>query len=139
MLQQSLSLFSYLQIGRRLKEAAATALKQAAAVAAAGIVLLAAATFGLVAAYHGLVAYGFSSFEAAGLVAASLAAIALLILVVAPFAMRKSEPDLPSTVPAVSEGARVVQQGLGKAMQQVGPLTFLAIAFAGGLLAGRRR
>jgi hypothetical protein len=33
----------------------------------------------------------------------------------------------------------MVDQSVGKAMQQVGPLTLLAIAFAAGLLASRRR
>jgi len=33
----------------------------------------------------------------------------------------------------------MIDQGVGKAMQQVGPLTLLVIAFAAGLLASRRR
>jgi hypothetical protein len=33
----------------------------------------------------------------------------------------------------------LIDQGLGKAMQQTGPLTLLAIAFVAGILAARRK
>jgi len=42
-------------------------------------------------------------------------------------------------VNAPAEGMAMIDQGVGKAMQQVGPLTLLVIAFAAGLLASRRR
>jgi len=40
---------------------------------------------------------------------------------------------------ATGEGAGLLDQGVGKAMQQVGPVTLLAIAFIAGLLASRRK
>jgi hypothetical protein len=39
---------------------------------------------------------------------------------------------------SAGEGMGVVGQGVGKAMQQVGPGTLLAIAFIAGVLASRR-
>ena len=40
---------------------------------------------------------------------------------------------------AGSEGVGMLDQGVGKAMQSVGPVTLLAIAFIAGLLASRRK
>ena len=40
---------------------------------------------------------------------------------------------------AAGEGMTMIDQGVGKAMQQVGPITMLAIAFVAGILASRRR
>jgi predicted Co/Zn/Cd cation transporter (cation efflux family) len=90
MLRLALSLLSSLQIGYRLKEAGATALKQIAVLTIAGLLLLAAATFSLVASYHALVAHGFAPFEAAALVAMSLTIVALLILLVGPASLRRA-------------------------------------------------
>jgi hypothetical protein len=39
---------------------------------------------------------------------------------------------------AAGEGMGMIDQGVGKAMQQVGPITMLAIAFVAGILASRR-
>jgi hypothetical protein len=39
---------------------------------------------------------------------------------------------------SAGEGMGVVGQGVGKTMQQVGPVTLLALAFIGGVLASRR-
>ena len=40
---------------------------------------------------------------------------------------------------AASEGVGVLDQGVGKAMQQVGPVTLLAIAFVAGIVLSRRK
>ncbi len=138
MLRLALSLLSSLQIGYRLKEAAATALKQIAVLAVAGLLLVAAATFGLVASYHALAGHGFAPFEAAALVAMALTTLALLILLVGPRVVQKSAERPDGTLPSLLASPNPIDQGLNRLMLKVGPLTFLSIAFVGGLLAGRR-
>jgi hypothetical protein len=104
-------------------------------------VLIAAAVFGLVAAYHALVSvYGFTDAGAAGLLALILAVLGLLILVVLRLSARPQQtPIMPSMLTTPVEGMAVIDQSLGKAMQQVSPLTLLVIAFAAGLLMSRRK
>jgi hypothetical protein len=138
MLRLALSLLSSLQIGYRLKEAAVTSLREVAVLAIAGLLLLAAATFGLVASYHALVAHGFAPFEAAALVAMSLTVLALLILLVGPRLVQKSAEHREHIVPSLPAVSNPIDQGLSKLMRKLGPLTFLSIAFVGGLVAGRR-
>jgi hypothetical protein len=94
----------------------------------------------LLAAYHALVlSYGFTPTEAAAILAAALALLGVLILATLPLFARKRKPPAPSIMAATGEGAGLLDQGVGKAMQQVGPVTLLAIAFIAGLLASRRK
>jgi hypothetical protein len=140
MLRSALALLSSLQIGLRIKESIERSLRQAIVIAVAVIVLIAAAAFGLLAAYHALVlSYGFTPPEAAGILAAALALLGVLILATLPLFARKRKSPAPSMMEATGEGAGLLDQGVGKAMQQVGPVTLLAIAFIAGLLASRRK
>jgi len=140
MLRSALALLSSLQIGLRIKESIERSLRQAIVVAVAVIVLIAAAAFGLLAAYHALVlSCGFPAPQAAGILAAALALLGVLILATLPLFARKRKLQAPSMMEATGEGASLLDQGVGKAMQQVGPVTLLAIAFIAGLLASRRK
>lgn len=139
MLNLALSLLSSLQMGARLKETVDRSLRQAAIVGIAAAVLIAAVVFGLVAAYHALISvYGFSEAGAAGLLAFILVLLGVLILLVPRFSARPTKMQ-PSLLTSPAEGMAMIDQGLGKALQQVSPLTLVAIAFAAGLLASRRR
>jgi hypothetical protein len=139
MLRTALALLSSLQIGLRMKEAIERSLRQAVVIAVAVIVLIAAAAFGLLAAYHALVmSYGFTPTEAAGILAAALALLGVLVLATLPLFARKRKASAPSMMASAGEGMGVVGQGVGKTMQQVGPVTLLALAFIGGVLASRR-
>lgn len=140
MLRSALALLSSLQIGLRIKESIERSLRQAIVIAVGVVVLVAAAAFGLVAAYQALVlTYGFTPPAAAGIIAAALALLGVLILATLPLFARKPKHPAPSMMEAGSEGVGLLDQGVGKAMQQVGPLTLLAIAFVAGLLASRRK
>jgi hypothetical protein len=140
MLRSALALLSSLQIGLRIKESVERSLRQAIVIAVAAVVLIAAAAFGLLAAYHTMVlSYGFTAPQAAGMLAAALALLGVLILATLPLFARKRKPPAPSMMEATGEGASALDQGVGKAMQQVGPVTLLAIAFIAGLLASRRK
>ena len=140
MLRSALALLSSLQVGLRIKESVGRSLRQAVVVAVAAIVLIGAAMFGLLAAYQALVlSYGFTPPEAAIIIAAALALLGVLILATLPLFARKRKPQAPSMLAAASEDAGMLEQGVGKAMQQVGPVTLLAIAFIAGLLASRRK
>jgi hypothetical protein len=139
MLRSALALLSSLQIGLRIKESVERSLRQAIVVAVAVVVLIIAAAFGLLAAYQALIAHGFTPAEAAGIVAASLALLGVLILATLPLLARKRKPQEPSMLAAGSEGVGLLDQGVGKAMQSVGPVTLLAIAFVAGILASRRK
>jgi hypothetical protein len=140
MLRSALALLSSLQIGLRIKESIERLLRQAIVVAVAVVVLIAAAAFGLVAAYQALMlAYGFTPVEAAGIVAAALALLGLLILATLPLFGRKRKVQAPGPMAAASEGMGMIDQSVGKAMQQVGPVTLLAVAFIAGVLLSRRK
>ena len=140
MLRSAFALLSSLQIGLRIKESIERSLRQAVVIAVAVVVLIAAAAFGLVAAYQALVlSYGFTPPAAAGIVAAALALLGFLILATLPLFARKRKPQAPSMTAVGSEGVGMLDQGVGKAMQQVGPVTLLAIAFVAGILASRRK
>jgi len=141
MLRTALALLSSLRVGLRIKESIERSVRQAIVIAVAIVILLFAAAFGLVGAYHGLVAsYGFSSAGAAGVIAAALALVGLLILAtLLSFARRRPQPQAPSVAAAAGEGVGPLDQSVSKAMQQVGPVTLLAIAFIAGVLASRRR
>lgn len=141
MLRSALALLSSLQIGLRIKETVERSLKQAVVIAVAVVILIAAAVFGLVAAYQALIlSYGFNPPEAAGIVAAALALLGALTLATLPLFGRKRKPQVAAgPMAAASEGVGMLDQGVSKAMQQVGPVTLLAIAFVAGILASRRK
>jgi len=138
MLRLVLAAISSLQLGTRIKDAIEKSVKKAVIYAIAGVVLLYAIAFGLVAGYHALIVYGFTTVESAGIVAGALVVLALIVLAFIPLVTRE-KPQQQRLVDAPAEGMAMVEQGVGKAMQQVGPLTLLVIAFAAGLLASRRR
>jgi hypothetical protein len=140
MLRTALALLSSLQIGLRIKGAIERSLRQAVVIAVAVVVLIAAASFGLLAAYHALVfLFSFTPLQASGIVAVVLTLLGLLILATLPlFAKKPKRRQEPSVMASAGEGMGGVGQGVGKAMQQVGPGTLLAIAFIAGVLASRR-
>jgi hypothetical protein len=139
MLRSALALLSSLQVGLRIKESIERSVRRAVVVAVAVVVLIAAATFGLLAAYQALIVRGFTPAAAAGIVAASLALLGALILATLPLFARKRKPQAPNMLAAGSEGVGMLDQRVGKAMQSVGPVTLLSIAFIAGLLASRRK
>jgi hypothetical protein len=140
MLRLALSLISSLQIGARIKDSIERSVRQAVVAAIAVVLLLFAAAFGLVAAYQALISpYGFTPVEAAGIVGGVLALIGVIVLATIPLFGRPRKKAAPSFVNAPAEGMAMIDQGVGRAMQQVGPLTLLILAFAAGLLASRRR
>jgi hypothetical protein len=140
MLRSALALLSSLQVGLRIKESIERSLRQAIVIAVAVAVLIAAAAFGLVAAYQALIfSYGFTPVEAAGIVAAALALLGFLILATLPLFARKRKAPAPSMMASAGEGVGMLDQGVGKAMQQVGPVGLLAIAFIAGVLLSRRK
>jgi hypothetical protein len=139
MLRLALSLLSSLQIGARLKQSFEHSLRLAAVLAVAIVILLAAAGFGLLAAYQALVSvYQYNSVEAAGIIAAALALLGVLILACVSLLGRKARRAPPTALTATEDNLGLVDQGLGKAMQQVGPVTLLVIAFLAGVLASRK-
>jgi hypothetical protein len=140
MLRSALALFSSLQIGLRIKESIERSLRQAIVIAVAVVVLIAAVAFGLVAAYQALIlSYGFTPVEAAGIVAAALALLGFLILATLPLLARKRKAPAPSMMASAGEGVGMLDRCVGKAMQQVGPVGLLAIAFIAGVLLSRRK
>jgi protein-S-isoprenylcysteine O-methyltransferase Ste14 len=140
MLRSALALLSSLQIGLRIRESIERSLRQAAFVAVAALLLIAAACFGLLAAYQALIlSHGFTPPEAAGVIAALLAALGVIVLAVFFLTGRRSKPPAPSPLASRGESLGLVDQSVGKAMQQVGPVGLLAIAFIAGLLASRRK
>jgi len=141
MLRSALALLSSLQVGLRLKESVERSLRQAVVIAVAIVFLLFAAAFGLVALYNVLVSnHGFAPAAAAGILAAALVLLGVLILATLPlFARRRRVKQAPGLAAAAGEGVGLIDQSVGQAMQRVGPLTLLAIAFIAGLLASRRR
>jgi hypothetical protein len=140
MLRAAMALLSTLQIGARIKESFERSLRQAAVIAVAVVLLVAAAVFGLIAAYHALVSvYQFDAAEAAAIMAAVLFVIGIIVLAIAS-SMGRPPKKAPAASPLVStpEPTAMLDQGVGKAMQQVGPVPLLAIAFIAGVLFGRR-
>jgi hypothetical protein len=138
MIRAALALLSTLQAGARIRDSLERSLRQAVVIAIAALLLVAATVFGLVAAYHALVSvYHFDPAEAAAIMAASLLLVGLIVLAIVPLV---GQPKRAAPAPFVSTGdaAGMLDQGVGKAMQQIGPLPLLTIAFIAGILAGRR-
>lgn len=138
MLRLVLSLISSLQIGARIQEVVERVARRTVVTVVAIVILLFAFGFGLVAAYQALIVYDFSPLEASGIVAGVLAFLGIVILLLAPIVAKPKRKE-PELVNAPAEGLAIIDQSVGKTMQQVGPLTLLVIAFAAGLLASRRR
>jgi hypothetical protein len=139
MLRAVLALFSTLQVGARIRESFERSLRQAVVIAVAVVLLIAAAIFGLLAAYHALVSIRqFDAVQAAAIMAAGLLLVGLLVLAIAPLIGRQPKRARPSPFISTREEPSLVDQGLGKAMQQIGPVPLIAIAFIAGILAGRR-
>jgi hypothetical protein len=140
MLRSVLALISSLQIGLRIRETVERSLRQAILVAVAALFLIAAACFGLFAVYQALIlSYGFTPPGAACLIAGALSVAGLLVLAAFYGTARRPKPPAPSPLASASEGVGLLDQSVGKAMQQVGPVGLLAIAFIAGLLASRRK
>jgi hypothetical protein len=140
MLRSALALLSSLQVGIRIKQSIERSLRQAAVIAVAAVVLTAAAIFGLIAAYQVLIlSYGFTAPEAAGIIGAALLLLGLLILATLPLFGDRVKRVAPRPAMTPADGLGMVDQSVGKAMQQVGPLTLLSIAFIAGILLSRRK
>ena len=140
MLRAAMALLSTLQIGARIKESLERSLRQAAVIAVAVVFLVAAAVFGLIAAYHALVSiYQFDAAEAAAIMAGVLLLVGLIVIAIA-LSMGHGPKRPTQASPFVSgpDPTAMLDQGVGKAMQQVGPVPLLAIAIIAGLLFGRR-
>jgi hypothetical protein len=139
MLRSALALLSTLQIGARVKESFQRYLRQGVVIAVAAGLLVAAAVFGLLAAYHALVSiYQFSALQAAAIMAACLLLVGLMVLVIVPLIGRQAKRASPAPLVATGEGTGLVDQGLGKVIQKIGPVPLIAIAFLAGLLLVRR-
>jgi hypothetical protein len=140
MLRSVLALLSSLQMGLHVRRAIERSLRQAALVALAALLLIAAAGFGLFAAYQALIlSHGFTAPEAAKTIAGTLAVLGLIVLAVSLASAQKPRSPAPSPLGTVNESVELLDQSVGKAMQQVGPVGLLAIAFIAGLLASRRK
>jgi hypothetical protein len=140
MLRAAMALFSTLQIGARIKESFERSLRQAAVIAVAVVLLVAGAVFGLIAAYHALVSiYQFDAAEAAAIMAGVLLLVGLIVLAIASSMGREPKrPAKASPLVATPDPTAALDQGVGKAMEQVGPVPLLAVAFIAGVLFGRR-
>jgi hypothetical protein len=133
MLRSAFVLLSSLQIGVRIKQSLERHLGQAVVIALAAGLLIAAAVFGLLAAYHALVSiYRFSALEAAAIMAACLLLVGLMVLMIMPLIGRQAKRATPLV--ATGEGVGLIDQGLSKVIQQIGPVPLIAIAFLTGLL-----
>jgi hypothetical protein len=143
MLRSLFALLSSLQIGARVQKSLERFFWQAAIVGIAAMLLAAALVFGLVAIYGLLVSvYAFSGLEAAAIMALGLALLGLLVLATLPLSRprpRRTTAIAPGPNAAyLTQGVGLVDQGLGAAMQQLGPLPLVAVAFIAGLVASRR-
>jgi uncharacterized membrane protein len=137
MLRAALALLSTLQVGARIRESFERSLRQAVVIVVAALLLIAAAVFGLIAVYHALASvYQFDAMEAAAIMAAGLLLVGLFALAIAPLIGR--HPKRPAPLVSTGDATSMIDQGVGKAMQQIGPVPLLAIAFIAGILAGRR-
>jgi hypothetical protein len=139
MLRTALALLSSLQVGLRIRESIERSVRQAIVVAVALVILIIAVLFGLFAAYQLLIGHGFTPAAAAGIIAAALFLLSMLVLATVPLFVPRPKRERPSMTVAAGEGLGLVDQGVNRAMQQVGPITMLAIAFVAGILASRRR
>lgn len=70
--------------------------------------------------------------------AACLLLIGLILVAILPLVGRQPKRASPTPLVARGGGAGLIDQGVGKAMQQVGPVPLVATAFLAGLLVSRR-
>jgi hypothetical protein len=84
------------------------------------VLLIAAAVFGLLAAYHMLVAiYQFSPVEAAAI-------MAVVVVAILPLVGRQPKRASPAPLTTTGASAGLIDQGVGKAIEQVGPVPLVA-------------
>jgi heme A synthase len=140
MLRILLGLLSGFEGVLNLKRRLAAAKRQGLVAAIALVLLLLAAIFGLITAYFALTGpAGLSPVASAGIIAASLFVLAVLLFAVLPALGPKAPKPKPAAmVEAGTESLAMADKTLAKAMQQVSPITMLAVAFVAGLLASRR-
>ena len=127
MLRSALGLLSMLQIGGRVRQSLDRLLRQALITAVAIVFLIAAAAFGLLASYRELL----DNLSAAG-------------------GRASNGPRTPATRPIGAWGlaahcpesrttlSPAVRNPIDATVSQIGPFPLVLIAFAGGVLAGRR-
>jgi hypothetical protein len=135
MLRSALALLSMLQVGSRFRQSFDRLLKQALIVVVAVAFIVAAAAFGVLAAHRALVTI-YPLPEASLLMALAFLLLALLALTALPLIAPKHK----TTRNLVSPGQAIVtmDRGMRNAVRQIGPFPLVLIAFAGGVLAGRR-
>ena len=139
MLRSALALLSSLQIGVRIRQSIERSLRQAVVIAIALLFLIAAAGFGLLAGYHALVMiYHFNAVEAAGIIAGALLLVGVLILATLPLFKRKPKPQPIGTLVATGSRLGFIDEGIAKAVRQVGPFSLVMMAFTAGFFASRR-
>ena len=132
MLRLALALLSTLQVGGRVRLSLDRLLWQGLITTVAGLFFLAAAAFGLLAAYRELVS-AYQPPEAALLMALGLLFLGLLIF---GFFVQKGRPIRKPISPRRS--VNLIEGGVRDAAAQIGPFPLVLIAFAAGVLAGRR-
>jgi hypothetical protein len=131
MLRSALKLLSMLQVGGRVRQFFDRLLRQALLVAVAVAFIVAAAAFAVLAAYRELLTI-YPPTETALLMALALLLLGLLALGALQLIAPKRETTRDVISPA--EG----RNPIGATMSQIGPFPLVLIAFAGGVLAGRR-
>jgi hypothetical protein len=134
MFRSALALLSMLQVGTRVRESFDRLRWQAIIIAVAVLFFIAAVAFGLLAAYRELVSI-YQQPEAAALMALALLLIGILALWSLQLMAPKRERRRVLISPTRGRNPIEVMNG---AMRQTGPVPLVLIAFAGGVLAGRR-
>ena len=133
MLRSALALLSMLQVGGRVRQSFYRLLWQASVIAVAALLFIAAAALALLTVYRELASI-YQPAEAAILMALALTLLGLLSLgslqLMRP---RREAKDFVSRV----EG-NPIQATVRGALRQIGPFPLVLIAFAGGVLVGRR-
>ena len=141
MLRTALALLSTLQIGARIKDSVERSLRQATVIAVACGV--AHRRFGLRPRSQPI-RRSCRSISSTPLRRrrswqASSCWIGLIVLAIVPSMGRPpKEAPTPSRLTSTADPAAMIDQGVGKAMQQVGPVPVLVAAFLAGIFAGRR-
>jgi hypothetical protein len=139
MIRAALALLSTLKVAARIRDSFERSLRQAVVIALAVLLLIAAAVFGLVGAYHALVSVcHFDPAEAAGIMAAALLLTGLIVVAVVPLVGSQPKRAAPTPLVSAGDATVMIDQGVGRVMQQIGPVPLLGIAFITGILAGRR-
>jgi hypothetical protein len=132
MLRSALALLSMLQVGARFRQSFDRLLQRALIVAVAVAFFIAAAAFGPLAVYRELVSI-YQPPEAAVIMALTLLFLGLLALGL--LALKRKPARNP-----ISPGRALnpLDGGMRNAVRQIGSFPLVLIAFAGGVLAGRR-